>query len=404
VRGMHGTHPGAVRLVAGREISERIGSRALRITTAVMTLLVIAGVLIPSLVGGPAAPTRIGLLGARAQALAPALRMTARAAKVKLAVANVASEPSARAQLHRGSLDVVLSVTAHAARAEVEQSLSSTERALLGATVDAAHQQQVFAQAGVPRAVVRAAQTPPRLAALALSPPPAHEAARDVTAIAASLLLYLTLVIYGGALATGVAQEKTSRTAEVLLASVRPRQLLAGKIIGIGACGFAQLAIVVSAGLATNALAHSAEIPSTIWSLLPASLLWFVLGYGLYSFAYATAGAIVARQEEVQFATVPLSFPLLASYLLSYAAVGSPHATWLKVCSFLPPFAPSLMPARIALGTIAWWEVALGALVTLAAVYGMVRLATRVYSSAVMHSGPRLSWRAALALREPPHG
>jgi ABC-2 type transport system permease protein len=396
------TRTPTTRLVAGREISERIGSRTLRVTTAIMTLLVVAGVVIPALVSSPEQPTSVGLLGERAQALAPALRHTAHAAKVKIALTHLDDARAARSELKDGSLDVALTLGPRAATAEVAQSLSSTMRALLAATIDGVHQQRVLRQAGVPPVKIVAAQTPVPLATVAIQPPPSHEAARDIAALAAGLLLYVTVAMYGTAVATGVAQEKTSRTAEVLLAAVRPRQLLAGKVVGIGLCGLAQLAIPVVAGLIANAVVHSAQIPSTVWLLLPASLLWFVLGYALYSLGYAAAGATIARQEEVQFATAPFAFPLLAGYLLVYAAIGSPHSTIIRVLSFLPPLAPSLMPARIALGGVAWWETPLAVLLTLVSIYGMVRLASRVYTGALVRSGPRLSLRTALALGRQP--
>jgi ABC-2 type transport system permease protein len=208
------------------------------------------------------------------------------------------------------------------------------------------------------------------------------------------------VAMYGSAVASGVAQEKTSRTAEILLSAMRPRQLLTGKVLGIGLCGLVQLAVPVAAGAIANGIVHSAHIPSTIWLLLPASLLWFVLGFALYGFAFAAAGAIVARQEEVQFVTAPLAFPLLAGYLLAYAVIGSPHAAWVRVLSFLPPLAPSLMSARIALGGVAWWETPLSVLLTLAAIVVTVRVAGRIYSSALVRGGARLSWGAALRLRE----
>jgi ABC-2 type transport system permease protein len=388
------------RLVAAREISERIGSRALRITTALMTVLVVAAVLIPTLVSSSESPTKVGLIGTRAQAqaqaLAPTLALAARAAKAKMALVDVASPQSARSEIKNGTLDVALSLGPHSATAEVAQSLSPTTRALLTATIDGAHQQQVLTQAGVSAATIRALQTPVPFATVAIEPPSSQEAARDIAALAAGLLLYVAVAMYGNAVATGVAQEKTSRTAEVLLATVRPSQLLAGKVIGIGLCGLGQLTIPVIAGLITNAVVHSTQIPSTIWLLLPTILLWFALGYALFAFAFAATGATVARQEEVQFATAPFGFALVAGYLLVYALIGSPHATWIRVLSFLPPLAPSLMPARIAIGDISLWESALGVFIMLIGIYGMVRLAARIYSGALVRGGARLSWRAAL--------
>jgi ABC-2 type transport system permease protein len=388
-----------IRLVAGREISERIGSRTLRIATAVTTLLVIAAVVLPSLIGSAEGPSAVGLVGPSAQALAPALRLTARAAKVKITVTNVTRPAAARAKVDDGSLDVALSLGARSATALVAQSLSSTLRALLSATIDRTHQLLVLSRAGVPPATALAAQAPVPFATVAIKPPPSHEAARDIAALAAGLLLYIALGLYGNAVATGVAQEKTSRTAEVLLAAVRPRQLLTGKVLGIGLCGFGQLALAAIAGLIANAVVHSAQIPSTIWLLLPACLLWFALGYTLYSFGYAAAGAIVARQEEVQFATAPLAYPLIAGYLLVYVTIASPHSTVIRVLSLLPPFAPALMPARIAIGGLAWWELPLAVLLMLVAIHAMISLTARVYTAALVRGGARLSWRAALRLQ-----
>jgi ABC-2 type transport system permease protein len=273
-------------------------------------------------------------------------------------------------------------------------------QAILQAALDYAHQRHVLAGAGVPLATVRAAMTPVPFSTISLQPAPTDQAARDVAALATGVLLYISLAAYGASVAAGVAQEKTSRMAEVLLAAVRPSQLLAGKVLGIGVCGVGQLAIVGVAGLIANAAVQSAEIPTTVWVLLPAVLLWFVLGYALYSFAYAAAGALVGRQEEVQLVSLPFTLPILGGYLLVFAAIASPYAWWIQLLSFLPPLAPVLMPARLALGAAAWWEMPLDVLITLVAVYGMARLAARIYAPALVRGGARLSWRAALHLHE----
>jgi ABC-2 type transport system permease protein len=136
------------------------------------------------------------------------------------------------------------------------------------------------------------------------------------------------------------------------------------------------------------------------WVLLPTILLWFLLGYALYAFAFAAAAALVARQEEVQFVTLPFMLPIIGGWLLTYAAIAAPGAWWIRMLSFLPPLAPILMPARLALGGVAAWEMPVAVLITLGAVYGMVRLAARIYAPAVVRGGVRLSWSAALRLRQ----
>jgi ABC-2 type transport system permease protein len=397
-----------MRLVAQREITERLRSRLIWVMTALTTLLVVALIVIPALVRQPSKPTVVGLVGPSAQALGPALQATARVAKVDIMIVDVANSALARSQLQKGSLDVALSVGAHAAVAEVRgsvgsfqvQTLAPTLQALLQATVNAAHQRHVLSAAGVPLATIRAALAPVPFSTTALKPPPADQAARDAAALAAGFLLYLSLGAYGAAVASGVAQEKTTRVAEVLLTTVRPSQLLAGKVAGIGVCGLAQLGIAVVAGLIANAAVQSTVIPSTVWVLLPAILLWFVLGYALYAFAFAAAGALVGRQEEVQFVSLPIGLPIIGGFLLTYAAIASPGAWWIRVLSFLPPLAPILMPARLALGSVAAWEMPVAVLITLGAVYGMVRLAARIYAPALVRGGARLSWRAALLLQQ----
>jgi ABC-2 type transport system permease protein len=383
-------------LVAGREISERAGSRAVRITTVIMTVAVVAAVVVPGLIHSSSKPTRVGLVGPRAQATGPSLTATASALKVKARIENVRDEPTARAEVKHGSLDVALIAGPSGATAVVPHTLSPQTRALLTATLTVDHQRSVLARAGLSPATIRRALAPVPLDTEAIAPPPSHQAARAVAAIGAALFLYLVLVIYGNAVATGVAQEKTSRTAEVLISTVRPEQLLAGKVIGIGAVGLGQLAIPVVAALIANAIEQSAKIPSDVWFLLPASLLFFALGYALYAFAFAAAGATVARQEEVQITTIPLSIPLLVGYLLASVLAGNPHSAAIAVLSFLPPLTPSLMPARIAVGTAPWWQVILAVLIMLVAIYAMVRLATRIYKATLVRSGPRLSWREAL--------
>jgi ABC-2 type transport system permease protein len=394
--------------VARREITERLRSRLIWIMTALTTLLVVALIVLPSVVRQPAKPTVVGLVGASAQAVGPAVQAIARAANVDIKLVDVANDTAARADLQHGSLDVALSVGAHGAVAELRgsvgyfqvQTLSPTLQAVLQAALNAVHQRQVLAAAGVPPATVRAALAPVPLSTRSLQPPPADQIARDVAALATGILLYVSLATYGAAVASGVAQEKTSRIAEVLLGAVRPGQLLVGKVVGIGLCGVGQLAIALVAGLIANAAVKSAVIPSTVWTLLPVVLLWFVLGYALYSFAYAATGAMVGRQEEVQFASLPITLPILAGFLLTYLTIAEPDALWLRLLSFLPPLAPILMPARLALGSVSWWEMAVAVLLTLGGVYAMARLAARIYAPALVRGGMRLTWGAALRLSE----
>ena len=391
---------GITRLVARREITERLQGRLIRVMTVVTVLVVVGAIIVPSLIKGSSRPTRVGLVGSSAQALAPTIERTAAAAKAKVTLSNVADEALARRDVSGGQLDAALIVEPTAARVEVKQSLAATVRAVLQASVDSAHLRQSLAESGIPVDKVLTALAPVPLGTVALKPPPSDRAARSIAAFAAALLMYLSLALYGAAVANGVAQEKTSRTAEVLLATVRPSQLLSGKVLGIGMMGLGQLAIAAAAGVIANALVHSTKIPGSVWVLLPTFLLYFLAGFTLYAFAFAAAGALVARQEEVQFVTLPLGMILLVGYLLVYAVIAHPDATWVKIISFLPPLTASLMPARIALGHVAPWEIPLQALIMALSIWAMIRVASRVYANALIYGGARLSWKEALRLTD----
>ncbi len=391
----------AVRLVASREISERLRSRTTRLVTVITAVLVVGAVTIPGLIEESGKPTRIGLVGPAARSLAPTLERGARAAKAAIALTEPIGEAQGRAELRRGELDVLLSLptSARTAAVEVEQTLPATVGALITAAVEQARLDAVLAQAGVPASKVLPALAAAPIAVAVLKPAAPDEDARIVAAVAAGLLMYLSLTLYGTAVATGVAQEKTSRTAEVLLATVRPGQLLAGKVAGIGLTGLGQLAIAAGAGLIANAASQSAKIPASVWALLPSFLAFFLVGFVLYAFVLAAGGALVSRPEEVQSVILPVAMPLVLGYLLVFAAVGSPNATWLRVASLLPPLSATLMPARIALGHIAWWELPLDGLLMLASIVAVARIASRIYAGALLYGGTRLGWRAALRLR-----
>jgi len=308
---------------------------------------------------------------------------------------------TARAQVRAGKLDAIVYLKGGAdgvAVAEVKETLAPEVAALLRMVLDDVHRRQALDEAGLLPATVARALAPVPLKTIALEPSPSDRTARSVAALAVGILLYVTLSLYGTAVANGVAQEKTSRTAEVLLAAARPTQLLNGKLLGIGVCGLGQMGITVAAGLVANAFVESAQIPATVWTLLPMTLLWFLLGFALYAFGFAAAGAMVSRQEEIQSVTLPIAMPLLAAYLLQFVAMDSPDVWWYRGLSFLPPFAPILMPARLALGHLAAWETPLAVLIMLVSVYGAARLAARIYASAIVRGGARLSWRDALRL------
>jgi ABC-2 type transport system permease protein len=317
---------------------------------------------------------------------------------VRIALVDVADDAQARTLLKSGGLDAALTVSGSGARLEAKRSVPGGITEVVSPTLNALHVRSALLGAGVAPPAVTSALTPVKLTVVSLQPPRPHEAARNVAAFAVGLLMYLSLVIYGAAVAQGVAQEKTTRTAEILLSAVRPSELLAGKVAGIGVVGMGQLAVAGAAGVIANAAVHSTQIPTVVWVLIPAFLVYFLVGYVLYAFLFAAAGALVARQEDVQFVTMPFSIVLVGGYLLVYAVIGSPDATWVHVLAFVPLLTPQLAPALIAVGHISAWEIAAQAVVVLGTILLTARVASRIYAAGLVRGGARISWRTALAL------
>ena len=196
----------------------------------------------------------------------------------------------------------------------------------------------------------------------------------------------------------GVVEEKNSRVAEVILATVRPRHLLAGKVIGIGLLGLAQLTLV--AGLAAALLTAGVfDTPAGLGGSVALVIPWFALGYALYAVAYATAGALASREQNADTAGQPVAYTLVAVYFVGYMALASdPDGLLANLLTVFPLSAPLVLPARSVLVGVPLWEHVLAVVLVLGTTYALVHLAGRVYGHGLLHSGPRLGPRTAWRL------
>jgi ABC-2 type transport system permease protein len=205
----------------------------------------------------------------------------------------------------------------------------------------------------------------------------------------AYLLLLMMVLWYGTAVADGVAQEKGGRVMELLVSRIHPRELLAGKVLGIGAVGLAQMLLALAAAAAAIAALDTIDVPASVPATLTAAVLWFVLGYLFWSVAYAAVAALVSRVEDLQAAVAPVGWTLVLSALTAPVAGQYPDAWYMLAASFFPTTAPFVVPVRIAVGDVAAWEIVLAAAVVLTTTYALVRLAGAVYSGALLRTGAR---------------
>ena len=151
------------------------------------------------------------------------------------------------------------------------------------------------------------------------------EEQKQFIALAAGILLYMQLLTYGLWVATGVVEEKSSRVVEILLSTLSPRALMAGKIVGLGLLGMGQLLLVVAVGIALALATGSLEPNAGDISPALLVLLWFPLGYALYASLYAATAALVSRQEDLQSATTPLTILILVVVLPVLQRAGGPR-------------------------------------------------------------------------------
>jgi len=374
-----GTVP-AIALVARREIVERLRERSLWVSTAI-TVAVLAGVLVlPAALGfGGATKGTVAVSGPQAAAAARQAVAQQRAFDVELTIRRVSDDATARRLVRDGDADLAVLAGGRA----------------LFAAQDADDSVVSAVQGGSQAA--RGGRLPPPLPVVTEGGSSASD--RQGIAFVAVVILYGQLLGYGFWVATGVVEEKSTRVVELLLSAIRPRQLLAGKVIGIGLLGLGQLILIGLCGVIIGAASGQLDVNGDVVAAVGVVMLWFLLGFALYSCAFAVAGALVPRQEEIQAVTAPLTILILASFFLSFGALDDPSSTLARVLSLIPPSAPMVMPVRLIAGNVPAWEVVLSIALTAAAAAALIALAARVYGAAVLRTGSRVTlravWRAA---------
>ncbi len=307
----------AVWLVARREILERGRSRAFIVSLGLTVAFILAGIFLPAILGGPDRASKLGIVGTPPATFDVTLDAAAAATDTKLATEAVADEASGESRIRDGSLDALLIVPADGSAPTyvVKQRKDELLGQVVAASLSAARVQDLLDRSGVDQAAFAAAQAPPAVRELQPADP-----GRDASFIFANvgvILLFISIFTFGTWVLTGVVEEKQSRVVEVVLATVQPRDLLVGKVLGIGLLGLAQLVIMVAVGLVAGTVAGRFTLPATTGATVFMLLLWFVLGYALYSTALGVLGALASRMEEASNASSPVSILASAAYVFA---------------------------------------------------------------------------------------
>ena len=232
-------------------------------------------------------------------------------------------------------------------------------------------------------------------------PEPEDETSFDTLVIGLTLtiLTFVGLQVYGSIVITSVVKEKADRVVEVLLAHVRTRELLLGKIAGVSAVAAAQVAAVVLTAAAALSITGALDLPTSVWVIAPLALVIFLLGFGFYAMLLAVAGSLVSRIEDGQLVALPVMLPLMVSYIVGLSLViQQPDILLSRLLSYIPLSSPVVMPIRVVAGGTTGWEIALSVFLLLAATWWTIVLAGRVYESTLLRTGARTTWRDALRL------
>jgi ABC-2 type transport system permease protein len=370
-------------VVSRREFVERARDKGFLVSTAI-TLMILVGVIVLSALFNRGTEFDLGVVGATSHEVGTQAVAASAALDVKVNLVDLADERAAEEAVRSGTVDAVV--------LDGEKILvKSDPPAPLVGVVQAVslrlRSQQVLETSGLTPDEVSAALNQPPLPVDALEPQNARRRENGAVAFVGVLALYGQLFAYGYWVAAGVVEEKSSRVVEVLLSTLRPSQLLRGKILGIGVLGLLQLLIIGAVGLITAKAVGSLQFPAGAISTIAIVLGWFVLGYFFYASLFAVAGSIVTRQEDLQTTMTPLTLIIVASFFVGISAVSNPDTTLATVASLLPPSAPLVMPSRIVLGDASWPQVVLSVAISIGATFALIPVATKIYSRAVLQSG-----------------
>ena len=382
-----------VGLVAAREVRERGRSRSFLISTVILVLGVAAAVVVSSVLGHNGRPVfRVEIVGRPTQVMTSTLRTSAAALGGTARISVTRSRASGQSALRAQRADVVVvPPVGLLIRGDKTSSQVHEYAGLLARTIPAGRALQ---GAGLPPNRVQAVLSPvPLLVRTMVPAKPGADTSRGLILLD-TLLLYMGLATYGSWISFGVTEEKASRVVEIMISTIKPRQLLAGKVAGIGSLGLAQLMLVAGTGLIAAATSGE-RLPSASLGAIALPLLLFVLGFTFYSCIFAAVGATVSRQEDVQNAIAPISLLLAVGYLISLSGLTSPDSVLMRLASFVPPFAVLTLPARVILGHPGPWELPVSLALIAVSAYGLIHFGARTYSGALLRFGQRVNLRHA---------
>ncbi|MDR2997269.1 MAG: ABC transporter permease [Microbacterium sp.] len=350
----------AIWLVAEREIASKLRSKAFLISTGILLLIALAGVLIGGFASKTSTPDEIAA--------------TAQTSKVVSALPNV-------------------KVVEVADRAEAEKLVKSEKvTAAVVPGEDDGFGFVILAKQDAPQGLVGALSKAPQV--VILEPADTNPLVRYLVAIGFGVIFLMAASTFGATIAQSVVEEKSTRVVELLISAIPTRALLAGKVIGNTVLAMAQ--IILLAAIAVIGLIVTGQ--NEVLSGIGAPILWFAVfflfGFILLAALYAAAASMVSRQEDIGSTTMPLMMLIMAPYFLVIFFNDNPVV--MTIMSYVPFSAPVAMPVRLFVGEAQWWEPLVSLVILIATCVGAILVGAKIYENSLLRMGARVKLGEAL--------
>jgi len=387
-------------LIAKREYTERIKTKGFLIATILIPLLMGGGLFgVATLAAKSKTTSHIAVVTSQLQ-LADDLKQELQNGKDTQMTVDILPARTSHALLDQEmankELDgylVIVPATDSGRRPTFDFTPRSTaDIATSSAIEEALHHvltKEYLAQKGVSESETSALMAPVTLNVLGKNGVHGNSRSSFLVAYVLFFLMYMVVLLYGMNVARSIIEEKTSRVFEVLLATIKPDELLAGKIFGVGAVGLTQVAIwMVAAGLIAARLGATSGVqistPQVVYFIV-----YFALGYALYSAVAAALGAMTNSEQELQQLNMFLMMPLFFSMLMLMPIVTNPNSLMSRIVSQLPFCAPLLMDLRISISMPQPWEIALSIGLILVTIYAVLWVSSRIYRVGILMYGKK---------------
>ena len=381
-------------LVAERGLVENVRSRSFKFLTGFLLLLSVAAVVIPQILSEGSTAYTLATTGKAPVGIVAALNAAGKSAGFTVKYISRVDEKAVRLAVRAG--DATSGLAGETLYTKARE--TGTFPVLVAQAVVALETSRQLSDAGLsPRQVadLQSIQPPKQI-----SVGQVDDEGRAGAGFAVGIVLYLALTFAGSAIATTVATEKSTRISEVLLAVLRPSQMIVGTVLAIGTITLMQLLVLAAPLAVAVRLTDKIGLPAVAAGDIGLAVAWFVLGFVLYSFLFAGAAALVDKITEVSSAILPVTMILVVGYMLAVTIVMSdPSGGWSVAASIFPFTAPMAMPIRWASGQVPVWQLVLAMTLTAATAMLLVSVASSIYRRALVITGHRVRLREVISGR-----